>query len=592
MAKNVVAKVRDVPLFYLPFLSAASRNRYFLKSFRTGHSSKFGTFVLTKWDLNKMGLLDNDWSKLTLRLDMYSKRGLGVGFDFDYARKNYRGYIEGYFIHDTGKDRVGPWRLEPSQESRGRIRVVHKQDLGNGWKANLEISKLSDRGFLMEFYEEEFDEGKDQDTQLFIWRTSRHTKLSMLTRPRINSFITTTEYLPRLRASAVAWPMLKDFVYVSFDSQIANVRRNFDKAYTISDERMVRGDINTEFATPFSLGIFQFNPCLGLRGTFYDATLSHGGGVGRFTGYSGVEAATRFSRIYENILGQERLRHIIRPYVKIYHVFENTRDPLRLYQADSVDLPDKRRIYTFGVRQVFQGKRGEPGKGRSFDALTVDMRFNFFSDDDPPAFFVNPAGLRNTAYYRGLRFTDNFKGDVEWNLYENLTLFGGWEMNLDTDRFDVYDYGFRLTPSPRSSLTVRNYFVRNDGTSNFASFMNIFPAEIDRDNTFFPYGPVTDFRERNVLEVDFYWEASEKWAFAMGTEYDFENSRSLEHSIVVRRYFHHWVLDVGVKYDRDDRDTTLSISFSPRATTRRFVKTRREYQARGGAGMGRNASGE
>ena len=576
VAKNVFAKVRDIPFFYLPFVSASSKNRYFLQSFRTGHSSKYGTFVLTKWDLNKLGLLDNDWSKLSLRLDEYSERGLGVGFDFEYARKDYRGFIEGYFIHDSGKDRVGDWRLKPEDRNRGRIHAVHMQDLGNGWKANLEISKLSDRGFLSEFYEDDFDEGVDQDTQMFIWRRSGHTKLSLMGRVEINDFITTTEYLPRLRASALAWPMLNDFVYVSFDSQIANMRRDYDKAFPFSDDRMVRGDINTEFTTPFSLGIFRFKPFLGLRGTFYDATWSEGGGVGRFSGYSGMKVATQFSRVYENVLGQKRLRHVLRPYVQLYDVFENTRNPMRLIQADSVDLEDKRSVWTLGVRQVFQTKRGEPGRERSFDALTIDLQLNFFTDDDDPlAFFVNPPGLRNTAFKRGLRFTDNFKGDIEWNLYDNLTVFGGWEYNLDTDRVDVYDCGFHLRPSARSYLKIRNYFVRNDGTSNYSSFMNIFPAEIDRDNTFFPYGPITDFRKRNVLQVNFGWETGEKWAFAIESEYDFENSRSLEHSFIVRRYFHHWVMDVGVKYDHDDRDTTISVSFSPREVARSFVKTQR-----------------
>ena len=248
---------------------------------------------------------------------------------------------------------------------------------------------------------------------------------------------------------------------------------------------------------------------------------------------------------------------------------------MRLIQADSVDLEDKRSVWTLGVRQVFQTKRGEPGRERSFDALSIDLRLNFFTDDDPLAFFVNPPGLRNTAFKRGLRFTDNFKGDIEWNLYDNLTIFGGWEYNLDTDRVDVYDWGFRLRPSARSYLRIRNYFVRNDGTSNYSSFMNIFPAEIDRDNTFFPYGSITDFRKRNVLQVNFGWETGEKWAFAIESEYDFENSRSLEHSFIVRRYFHHWVMDVELEYDRDDRDTTISISFSPREVTRSFVKTQR-----------------
>jgi hypothetical protein len=79
-AYHSMVKVRGVPIFYLPFAAGSTMNNYFLRSVRVGHSSRYGTFVLTRWDLQRMGLLDNDWDKLRLSVDYYSKRGPGVGF--------------------------------------------------------------------------------------------------------------------------------------------------------------------------------------------------------------------------------------------------------------------------------------------------------------------------------------------------------------------------------------------------------------------------------------------------------------------------------------------------------------------------------
>lgn len=592
-AKNVFARIRNVPVFYMPFVAASSLNHYFIQSFRAGHSSRYGFFVMTRWNLQDLGLMDNDWSDLSLRLDEYSKRGLGEGLNFDYERHDFKGMIEGYHVHDSGVDRVGPLRIKPPTEDRYRFRADHKQDLGDGWKADVGVSKISDRGFLREYFRPEFDQATDQDTSMSVWRTDGHMKISGMGRGQANSFLTSTEYLPRVRASAVSWPILGDRLYASFDTQVADVRRHFDEALGLKEQEAVRADLNTELRAPIALGIIRVSPYLGLRGTYYDrqATRPWRGSLkaasdrstGRFTGYAGFDASTQFSRAYDRFLIKKRVNHVVRPYVRLYDVFANTRDPRNLIQADSVDMEDKRRIWTFGVRQLFQTKHMEAGKERSFDAVIVDLQYNHV-EGDPIAFFTNPAGQRNTDFEHGLRMTDNFKGNVEWNVYRSLTLFGEAEYTTDVNSFGAYDCGFHLYPSERTSLTVRDYFVRNDGTSNFTEFTNIFPYEIDRENTFFPFGRITDYDTRNVLSVNYQWEASEKWALGIYYAYDFARSRPQNSAFVVRRYFHKWVLDMAFHYNRADNNTSVSVGFAPRELAKKFIKRPSGYEAPAGSG--------
>jgi hypothetical protein len=159
-------------------------------------------------------------------------------------------------------------------------------------------------------------------------------------------------------------------------------------------------------------------------------------------------------------------------------------------------------------------------------------------------------------------------------------------VNAEEGGISVYDWGFSLYPSERALLTVRNYYLKNDGTSNFTNFTNIFPYEIDRRNTFFPWGPITGKEKRNVLSINYAWEANEKWALAVSGSYDFANAQSLNRSLVVRRYFHKWVLDVGFAYDRGSRNTAISFNLSPRETTSSFVKRRQEYGAADVSGQG------
>ena len=588
-AKNVLAMIRGVPVFYAPFAAGSSLSHYFIERLRIGSSSKFGFFVMTRWNLQDFGLLDNDWSSLTLSVDELTKRGLGLGFNFDYERADYSGSMEGYIIRDRGKDRVGGDKLTPEKMERGRFRLLHSQDLGDGWHADVALSEISDRGFLRQYYTGEFNRGVDQDTALSVWRAEGHTKISGVGRGQINDFLTATEYLPRVRVSGLSWPILGDKLLASFDTQVANVRRHFDPALGLKDQDTTRADLNSEISAPIGLGIVRVNPFLGLRGTFYSDQANGSGGAGRFTGYFGFDASTQFSRVYENFPGSKRLNHVIRPYVRFYDVFANTVDPSRLIQADSVDIEDRREIWTVGLRQLFQTKRGEPGRERSFDALIVDINYNFVPKSKPLQFFVNDAGQKNTLFPSGLEMTSSFKGDVEWNIYRNLTIFGDVEYDTDTSQLAVYDYGFHLYPSERTTLTVRNYFVRNDGTSSFTNFMNIFPYDIDRENTFFPYGQITDFAKRNVVQVDYMWEASAKWALGLYIAYDFANSKTISDSFVVRRYFHRWVLDVGLSYDRSNRNATFSINLSPAELAKKFMRTRGGFPQPGTAAWGREA---
>ena len=72
--------------------------------------------------------------------------------------------MEGYIIDDHGKDRVGDEELTPEKTERGRFRFEHTVDLEDDWHANVQLSAISDRGFLREYYGANSTRGVDQDT--------------------------------------------------------------------------------------------------------------------------------------------------------------------------------------------------------------------------------------------------------------------------------------------------------------------------------------------------------------------------------------------------------------------------------------------
>ncbi len=582
-AYNIVGKVYDVPIIYLPFAAASTLNRYFLRSISIGDSSRYGTYVLTKWDLQRLGLLDNDWDKLRLRADYYSDRGPAIGFDYHYKRPDYEGLLTGYYLRDHGKDHYGSHEMEPDTENRGRIRWLHRHYLGDGWIADLEFTKISDRGFMDEFMERELEQDKDQESLFYLHRTWKHYMFTALGKFEVNDFYTTTEYLPQVTFSVASLPFWQDRLYFSMDSQIANIRRDYEESdLSPHDQRTVRGDLNTEFAAPFGLSIFNVRPYAGFRGTFYGGNGDQAGKQ-RFVGYAGMKASTNFVRVFYDREGKARWRHIVKPRVEVYSAYTTSIQPENLIQYDSVDMVDSLTVASIGLRQIFQTKRGPAGNRYSFDTLIVDIELNLYSNNDPMGYYNDPrtGGRIYTGSSYAREICDNFKAEAVWRLSERLDVYGNFTYNIDNKRFDLYDVGVRWTPNDDVYVRVRNYYYRNDGSSTFSAFTNIFEYNNSLETVNSPYGLSDIEDKRNVIEFDIGYQANEKWAFGLFVQYDFEESEMQETSFVIRRYFHVWVLDIIFERDDGDDNTSIKLAFSPRSTTGSFTKRLSSTDTRG-----------
>src|SRR5690606_22943701 len=106
-------------------------------------------------------------------LDYLSERGFGFGSNFRYARGGIfgiegpaTGFIDAWGIDDRGLDTLGADRMAVPLEEDFRYRVLgqHRQHLAGGYQFTAELGLTSDRNFLEQYYEAEWDEGKDQIT--------------------------------------------------------------------------------------------------------------------------------------------------------------------------------------------------------------------------------------------------------------------------------------------------------------------------------------------------------------------------------------------------------------------------------------------
>jgi hypothetical protein len=202
--------VRGMPVFYWPTLATdLEKPSFFINNVKVGSDSIFGTQLMVDWDAYQLFGIQNapagtDWN---LSTDYLSKRGLGWGTSFEYEKFNFlgldspaTGLIDFWAINDRGLDNLGADRraIRPEEDFRFRLFGQHRQRFSSGWELTAESGWVSDRTFLEEYYEQEWDRYKSPRTGARLKRLTDNRALSIEVNGQVNDFFTTTQWLPRV----------------------------------------------------------------------------------------------------------------------------------------------------------------------------------------------------------------------------------------------------------------------------------------------------------------------------------------------------------------------------------------------------------
>ncbi|MDH3718890.1 MAG: organic solvent tolerance protein OstA [Planctomycetota bacterium] len=202
--------VGGLPVFYWPrWTTDLEYPSFYLKQFRVRDDDVFGAQILTEWNLYELlgirePLADTAWD---LSLDYLSERGPAVGTTFTYGSNPFpvfgpeaRGIFDAYYIHDTGLDNLGRGQraLPLETNDRGRVLWQHQGRMANGYELIGQFGLISDRNFLEQYFEKEWDTHPDQLTRLALQRTDQNRRWRVEGQARLNDFFTQTEWLPRV----------------------------------------------------------------------------------------------------------------------------------------------------------------------------------------------------------------------------------------------------------------------------------------------------------------------------------------------------------------------------------------------------------
>lgn len=590
--RNNVLYLGRLPVFYAPYLATDLTDpSFYVKRARVRNDSVFGTQVLTDWDGYQLLGIRNppegtDWD---MSLDYLSDRGLGHGSSFLYGRDDFlsipgpaSGLVDFWGIKDDGVDNLGRNRrsVAPEKEYRHRLFWRHRQMVVGDLQVTAEAGWISDRNFLEQYYENEWDELKDQTTGIEVKQSQDNLSWSVTADYRVNEFFTQTDWLPRFDHFWLGQPLLDDALtwyqhtsigYARFGTATApdDLAPSFHHLpwetapggapLGVDGERLAT---RHEIDWPLQAGPVKVVPYALGEAAHWGAD-RQGKDVQRLYGQLGVRASLPVWKVDRSVRSElwnlNGLAHKVVFDVDLsYSDASQDLDDLPLYDPlddDSIEafrrkfdpvLLAKRqldeRFYAvrsglggwvtspsteiaedllalrLGARQRWQTKRGGAGRERIIDWIVFDTQAVVFPNDD------------RDNFGRTLGLVDY---NLRWHLGDRLTL-------MSEGAFDFFDSGQQI-------VTIGGFLDRPPRGSLYAG-LHLLDGPFSSD----------------VLSLAYTYRMSDKWVSAFGMSIDLQGDGNIGQNFSITRIGESLLVTAGMTVDASRDNVGFNLAVEPR----------------------------
>ncbi len=412
-------KLKDIPVFYLPYASVSIKPRDRASGFLTptiGGSGAKG-FRFSSAYYQTLGRS----ADFTFRSDVYTQRGLGFGGDLR-TRANSRSFLNAGFY--AVKDRIfGPAASEANPDQGGSsfyVEGVHY--FKNGFIAASDVNITSNLAFRQVFSDNIQQAISPEETsQVFVNKDHDEYSFNFLARTQVTSLTTARIRIRQLPSVSIdkrpgILRFLKDLpVYFSFSGAAEGVSRK----ETIEDPVQFFNDVlGNAIITPSIVQRLDFHPRFELPLHFAGWSLT-ASGSGRVTFYSNsLDPTTRdvlsrnitrsygefefdvrppaFAKDFHRKNGSFFFRHVIEPYI-VYRRLAGINNFDRIIRFDYIDAVADTNEIEFGIANRFFTRRStenvsdaavEASKrenrpllsSQPYEALTITLRGKYFFD--------------------------------------------------------------------------------------------------------------------------------------------------------------------------------------------------------------------
>jgi len=545
---NSTLNVEGVPLLYWPYTQGDfKQSETSIKSLALSYDKDYGISGKTRWYLLPLlGLQEPQGVDATLKLDYYGNHGPAVGVDGQYERDTYFGLLRSYYIHDTGTDYLGGMRndLEPPQNNRGRFLVRHRQYLPQGWELTLELSYLSDQNFLEEYFRDEFENGKEQETLFYLKKVFGDTVFSVLGKWRINDFLNQTEKLPDVAFDVLGKQVGDSLVTWFSENHVGAVRRmtgsdlpwwyNYKYPYLSETDVVARADTRQELDVPLTLGKLNLVPFGMVRGDAWDDS-PDGGGMQRGYGQGGVRGSLYQWRTYDDVESRfwdlHRVKHIMKEDFILWGSAANMDSSEMTHFDEGIETIDAVNGISGGWRNRFQTKRGGPGNWRTVDWLTLDLEAGFFDNSE------DYDGRNRT---RGETFT--FRPE-----------------NSITSNYASLKTNYRLSDT---ASILYDAIVDTDECRMGSSGLGLYFERTPRANWYIGHRYI-GLTHSNLMAIGGNYQLNPKYTIGFEEEFDLDAGKNSNLDVTLIRKMPGWNFALNAGFDKTQKVNSLSISLWP-----------------------------
>lgn len=613
-SQNNLLYVGGVPVFYWPTMATdLEKPTYYVDNLRIRNDSVFGFQVLLAVDAFQLfGMERPEGVQWTLDLDYLSERGLGFGTGVEYDRGSFLGLAgptigraDLWAINDNGLDNLGRNRrmIVPEETFRGRAFWNHRQQLVGGlldhWTVQGEVGWLSDRTFLEQYYENEWDNDKDQTTGVRIKRIYDNQALSIEANARINDFFTETEWLPRADHYWLGQPLLGNsltwfehsqaaYANIGLASEPTNMQLatewtllpwEFDTApaampIDAAGERLVT---RQEIDYPLNFAPVKVVPYALGELAHWGADLN-GNDIQRAFYQAGVRASIPFwaadPTVRDPLFNLTGLAHKV-VFDAEFSYADANRDITELPLYDQLDDES---IVEFRRRLFFAPYAGGLAPYYMFGVPTViDPRFD-------PRFYALRTGIQSwvtsptteiaddlTAVRLGMRHRLQTKRGplgqqhiVDWVTFDSNAT---WFPDANRDNFGqgigLVDYDFRWHLGDR-------FTVLSDGAADFFTdalrtvAIGVLVNRPARGNVYLGFRTIDGPFQAHVVNATLNYRMSTKWIGSASTSVDFGDGGNIGQSFAVSRIGESLIATIGAHYDESKDNVGINFLIEPR----------------------------
>ncbi|QDU07240.1 hypothetical protein [Gimesia aquarii] len=589
-SSNNTFRIKNIPLFYLPYITSPAEDIYFpIIGLRPGNDRIFGFQIESQWDMYKLlGLERRPGTKWEGQLDYYSIRGIGIGQAGSYAGENLLGFDnifngngELFYIHDSGTDNLGLDRraLIPSTKDRYFLNHRHRQDSPFGVTLIAEGGLLSDRNFLEQYFESEFDNDKDIETLLHLKQQQENWSWSIIGRTRLNDFTNTTDWLPKGDLYLLGEPLFGNLLSWTSHSSIGYGKLKpgappynptqdvFTPLPFIADSQGVVAMTRHQLEAPFNLGPIKLVPYVLGEAAYWEEGLQQQK-IDRLYGSAGLRGSILFERIFPDVYSsffnlnglahkmslegdysfsdssedltniaqynefddnaQERFRQRL-----VINTFGGTLPPQfdpRFYAVRTgagrgvtdpyYELVDDQQVLRMAWRHRLQTKTGPPDRMRIKDWMTLDLEASYFPNPQRDN-FGEDIGLLG--------------GHYQWFLGDRTTLAANAYYDLFDGGQQLWDVSLTSQRTNRLSVNVALQQIKGGGGL-----------------------------DSQILSASLNYVMSQKWSAGISTAYDLGENINRGQTLSLTRTGADFLMSLGMTYDQSTGNAGIGLTIMPR----------------------------